>query len=150
MTPFFDRRVVEWAAGHVPGCERGWQGANAMGVEHGGKIVAAIVFHNWNPECEVIEISGAATDPRWFTRKVINAALSYVFDDVKCQMLIARQRLDNEEPRRCWAALGADEVVIPRLYGREIDGTIMTLTEEQWRASKFYRRPAHGRQIIRA
>ncbi|WP_434286303.1 hypothetical protein [Celeribacter sp. SCSIO 80788] len=110
-----------------------------MGVEHGGNVVAGIVFHNWEPETGIVEISGASENPRWFTRRVINAALTYAFDGLKCQMIVARQAVENENPRRCWKALGGNEYIIPRLRGRDKDGSIITLTDEAWRSSKFYK-----------
>lgn len=109
-----------------------------MGVEHGGELVAGLVFHNWEPETQIIEVSGAATNSRWMTRRVMRAALNYVFRDAGCQMLVARQALTNRRARRAWLAIGASEYVIPRLRGRNEDGSIITLTDDQWRASKFH------------
>lgn len=139
MTPFWDVRVAQWVAARIPGCERGFGPCQAMGVEHKGEIVAGLAFHNYEPETEIIEVSGAAEDSRWMTRTVINEALGYVFDQIGCQMLVARQALDNAAPRRAWLSIGGTEYAIPRLRGRDKDGSIITLTDDQWSRSKFKR-----------
>ena len=145
MIPVWDKRVAGWVAQQL-GFERGFGKAQALGVVHKDTLVAGLVFHNWEPEHGTIEVSGAATDRRWMTRKVMNTALNYVFDEVGCQMVIARQDIGNLSPRKAWLGLGASEYVIPRLRGKNTDGTIITLTDDQWRASKFYG-GKHGQAI---
>lgn len=108
-----------------------------MGVEHDGKIVAGVVFHNWCPEHGVIEMSAAAETKRWVTRPVIRAALGYAFDEVGCQMVVSQMDLNNEAPRALWRGLGATEYVIPRLRGKNADGVLATFTDDAWRQSKF-------------
>lgn len=139
MTPFWDPQVADWVSVRIKGCERGFGQCQAMGVAHKDKLVAGVVFHNWEPETGTIEVSGAAEDSRWMTRKVINEALTYVFDTAKCQMLVARQALDNAPARRLWLGIGGTEYIIPRLRGRDTDGSIITLTDDQWAQSKFKR-----------
>lgn len=139
MTPFFDRRVAAWVAQRIPGCERGWGDCQALGVEHNQQIVGGLVFHNWVPEHGVIEMSGASTDSRWLTRTVVNTALNYVFDEIGCQMVIAQQDPENKRATRVWKALGAQEIIIPRLRGRNNAGSIITLTDDAWARSKFKR-----------
>lgn len=143
MNLYWSDQFADFVAARVPQCQRGFGECQALGVVEDDKIIGALVFHNWVPENGTIEVSGAADSPRWYSRAVIEAATDYVFRRLGCQMMIARQRRDNIKARKCWLALGADEVRIPRMYGREADGTVITLTEEQWQESKF-RRPHHG------
>ena len=145
MTPFWDARVAAWVARRIPGCERGFGECQALGVEHKGEIVAGLVFHNWEPESGVIEISAAATDPRWMTRTVIRTALDYAFSQAGCQMVVARQAVTNLAPRKAWKALGAKEYIIPRLRGRNEAGSLITLTDDAWNASRFNREVSHGK-----
>lgn len=110
-----------------------------MGVEHKGETVAGFVFHNYDPRAGLIEVSGAAEHPRWATRRVVQTAMSYIFDQAGCQMMYARQDINNLPARRGWLHLGATEYVIPRLLGRDTVGTMLTLTDDQWRSSKIAR-----------
>ena len=140
MTPFWDFAVAKWVddrleeAGPFPAGS-----CQAMGVKHKGETVAGFVFHNYDPRTGLIEVSGAAEHPRWATRAVVKEAMGYIFDTCGCQMMFARQHFENLPARRGWLHLGADEYVIPRLLGRDTVGTLLTLTEEQWRSSKIAR-----------
>lgn len=142
MTPFWDKRVADWTAARIPGFTRGFGPCQALGVTDGKQIVGGVVFHDWNPEAGTVELSAAASDRRWMTRAVMNTVFRYVFDELGCQMAVARTESRNTPVRKLWAALGASEVIIPRLFGRGVDGAVLTLPVERWKASKFFsRRP---------
>jgi RimJ/RimL family protein N-acetyltransferase len=102
-----------------------------------GRMVAGIVFHNYSPEHGVIEVSAAATTPRWATREVLNAALGYVF--AHCQMAVARIAEDNLPARRLWKALGATEYILSRMRGRTASDALQLLTDDAWAQSKLKR-----------
>ena len=101
------------------------------------KMAAGLIFHNWEPESGVIEVTAAATSPKWATRSILRSALSYCFDDVGCQMVVARHAETNKQARRLWAALGAQEYIIPRLRGRDAAEVLATLTDDAWAKSKL-------------
>ncbi len=110
----------------------------SMGVvDRDGELVAGFVFHNYDERTGMIEVSGASDVKNWATRMVVTTALDYVFVTCACQMLYARQHFENEAARRGWLHLGGHEVIIPRLFGRDTVGTIITLTDDQWFASKI-------------
>lgn len=109
-----------------------------MGVLNShNKVIAGLVFHDWNPECGTIEISAAAENPRWFTRGVINEAMNYAFKGAGVQAIFGRTQEDNKRTRKIWRALGSTETVIPRLFGRDQDGIVMVVTDDAWNASKY-------------
>jgi RimJ/RimL family protein N-acetyltransferase len=137
VIPVWDAAAAEWVAGQL-GYDRPFTSCRSMAVIHSDRIVAGVVFHDWNPEAGVIELSAAATDPRWMTRKVINEAFGYVFGRLGCQMAVARTEASNRTVRRLWRGLGAQEAIIPRLFGRTKNGAILTLTDDKFRTSKFY------------
>lgn len=139
MTPFWDNVLVPlWVEAHLPeGMSGPFGPCQAMAVEHEGDVVAGFVFHNWDPASGTMEMSGASTTPRWGTRYVVRAGMEYVFDTCGCQMLYTKQRLDNRAARSGLLKLGGSEVIVPRMFGRETHGTIVTLTDDQWRSSRF-------------
>lgn len=146
MTPFWDDRVAQWVSREIWGRIDGFENVRAMGVlKKDGTLAAGLVFHNWEPEAGLMEMSGAAADPRWMTRRVLTVAFSYVFDGCGCQMALARHSAKNTPARKIWQALGAQEHRIPRLYGRETDGIVATLTDDAWRVSKF-NEARHGQE----
>ena len=141
MTPHWDKAVADWVAARVMNCGPfDHDMCQAMGVAHQDKLVAGFVFHNYDPTNGLIEVSGVTEHPRWATKTVVRTALDYAFVTVGCQMIWMRQHIQNEAARRGWLHLGADEVIVPRLMGRGTVGTILTLTDDQWFASRIGRR----------
>ena len=109
----------------------------SMAVMEDGKLIAGTIYHNWDQEAGVIEISSASTSRRWLTRPVIKAMFSLPFDGLGCQMSVLRVSERNEQMLRIARSFGFDEVFIPRLRGRDEGEFILTLTDEQWRSSPF-------------
>ena len=153
MLPFWghDQAVAAWVARHIPGCERGFDACRAMGVLDGEKLVAGMVYHNWEPEHGVVEISGAAITARWLTRPVLWQMFAYPFQGIGCQMVLMRVSERNEQWNgrglpRLLKAYGFDKHTIPRLYGRHEDGHVFSLTDNAWRGNGFHRKElaAHG------
>jgi len=134
-----DEIVATAVSRMVPNCERGFGKCTAIGViDEGGALIAGIVFHNWNPEAGVIELSAAALPgKRWLTRETIRCMYGYVFDHCGCQLAISCVPAGDERVLRQLAAGGYSFVRVPRLYGRERDAVLCMLTEEDWRANKF-------------
>lgn len=131
--------IVSFVARQIKGAERGFGNCVAMGVVDKEFLIAGMIFHNYSPECETIELSGAAISRRWLTRRVFNEMFGYAFDQIGCQMLVARHSEHNKRLRRMWNAVGASEYLIPRLRGRDEAEAIATYTAEAWREGKTMR-----------
>jgi RimJ/RimL family protein N-acetyltransferase len=118
--------------------------ARAMGViDEAGRLVAGIVWHNWEPEAQTIEIGGSALPGQyWVTFETLARMFGYPFDQLGCQMVVMRMPAGDARKRRMLAAFGFVQLEVPRMYGRDRDGVIATLTVEAWMANKFNRRSA--------
>jgi hypothetical protein len=137
--------VAAFVARLIPWCsERGFNEPTAIGVASGDKLIGGFVFTDWSPEFGVIELTFAGTDKRWLTRPVLFAAFSYVFDQLGCQMACSRTPASLKHAVRITKAYGFKQVTVPRLFGRDNDGIISTLTAEDWRANGFHKENAHG------
>ena len=125
---------------HIPRCAgRGLpeMGA-AIGVIDGRKrLVGGFYYHDFDPDAGVIEISAAATSRRWLTRQTLKSLFSYPFNDLKCQLVAARHSARDEHIARMFKSYGFNQVTIPRLFGRDDDGIVSTLTDDAWRTNKF-------------
>jgi len=126
-----NERVAAFVAANIPG-ETGFVNCAAIGF--GTPLVAGVVYHNWNPEGRVIELSSASTTRKWVTRANLKVIFGYPFDELECQLCVARISEHNARARRIWRALGSTEYHIPRFYGRDEAMIIATLTVEAWRA----------------
>ena len=133
--------LAYWAASKIwPEGDRDlqWFGENlVMGVFENSDPIAAVVYHNWEPNAGVIEISGASTAPRWLTRSVLREMYRYAFEEVGVQMVVQRTPAENERLLRILNRVGFKFYRIPRLRGRELDEMVCTLTDDDWKRSKF-------------
>jgi RimJ/RimL family protein N-acetyltransferase len=111
----------------------------AIGVADGGTIVGGFVYTDFDPDAGVIEIHGASAVKNWLTRPVLYGLFSYPFDQLGCQMVAMRISADDKPLRRMLMAYGFKALHIPRLFGRNADGYIMTLTDDDWRCNRFHK-----------
>jgi RimJ/RimL family protein N-acetyltransferase len=136
-----DKIVADFVASRIPECrERGFGTCKAIGIVDGetGKLLGGLVYRNWHPEFGTIEISGAAVPgTNWFSRRTIQVMHDYPFDQCGCQMVIMTTLADNYIVQRILAAIGYDFHYMKRLGGRDCDGVVATLTDDQWQASKY-------------
>lgn len=133
-----DRAVAAFVAALMPHGGAFGDNSRAIGVVHKNKLIGGLVYHDWNPQAGVIEISGAATSPRWLSRKNIHFMLAYPFEDCGCQMVVMRTSEHNKRVQKVITGIGFDALRIPRLYGRDEDGILLTLTDDAWKSGRFY------------
>lgn len=125
---------------NIPRCaERGLpDGGAAIGVIDGDELIGGIYYHDHDPEAGVLEMSAAATSKRWLTRSTLYTLFHYPFVSIGCQMVAARHSANDRALARIFKAYGFNQVTVPRLFGRDEDGIISTLTDDAWRESKFH------------
>jgi hypothetical protein len=121
-------------------------GANAKTIgiiDEGGRLIGGLVYHNYDPVAEVIEISGAAIHPRWLTRETIKRMYQYPFITCQCQMVFQRTPADDERLLGMLAEYDYTFVKVPRMFGRHRDGVLCLLTVEDWSNNRFNKRLGH-------
>ena len=101
-----------------------------MAVARGETIIAAVLFHNYQPEYGTIEMTAAADNPRWLTRQAIRAMDRYVFGQLGCQAVLMRSDTDNEQIAHIGRFLGFKRYDIPRIRGRDKGEAVYILAEE--------------------
>lgn len=133
-----DELVSGFAAALIPHCRRGFGNKlRTMGVIDDDQLIAGLVYHNYDPEAGVIEISGAATSPRWLSRRTLLLMHSYPFFECEAQMIVQRTPADNIRLLSILARYGYMLIKVPRLFGRDRDGVICLLTYEDWISNRF-------------
>lgn len=132
------RKRAHWVADRIAGASRGWTHCVYMEATRGTETIGGVVFHDYNPAAATICMSSAG-GRGWMTRKVINAAHRYVFELAGCQLAVLEVSEKNSVMRRVALALGYREYRIPRLRGRDEAALIFTLSDDDWRKSKFCR-----------
>ncbi|WP_420959365.1 GNAT family N-acetyltransferase [Brucella sp. IR073] len=140
QNPALCRHLCAFVERSIGGYGLGFGNAVAMGVFDGIELAGAVVFHNWEPRAGVIEMSAAAVSRRWLTRPVLQRMFDYAFEDAGCQMAVLRVSERNKPMIRIARAYGFSGTFIPRLRGRDEGEFIFTLTDDDWRGSRFNRK----------
>lgn len=134
-----DQQVGQWIANELG--QTGFAGyfMSAIGVFDGQTIIGGTAFHNYYPKEGVIEMTSACIDSRWLNRRMIRAIFTYVFDLLECQMVVMRVSTNNSIMINIADRFGFEMCTIPRLRGRSEGEVICTLTDDQWKSSRFNR-----------
>ena len=135
-----DEVVAKFVASMIPHLHGRGFGANdkAIGVlDEDGRLIAGMVYHNWDPEAGIIELTGASTTARWLQRPTLARLWQYPFLQFRCQMIVQRTPIDNERLLRQLAVGNYTFIKVPRMFGRERDGVICCLTYENWASNRF-------------
>jgi hypothetical protein len=137
-----DDEVADFVAQLIPHCRRGFgPRIKAIGVIDGGALIYGVVYHNWNPESAIMEMSGAALPQKpWLTRETLRRIYHYPFVQCQCQMIIMNVPADNTRLLGQLGALDYSFAAIARLYGRNRDGVVCTLTSEAWDNNRINQR----------
>jgi RimJ/RimL family protein N-acetyltransferase len=137
----YDDVVEKFVASRIPGCERGFGECKTIGVvDKEGVLIGGVVYHNWNPESAVIEMSGASDSKRWLTKPNLHGIFAYPFDQLECQMVVMRCSEHNKMLLNILDRYGFDIERIERLRGRDEAEMICTLTDDKWRTGRFERK----------
>lgn len=136
--------VCRFVAQRIWGADERFLGDTAMAVVDSGDLVAGVIFHNYDPEAGVIELSAASDTRRWLTRPVLLEMYSYCFDQLGCQAVIQRSDPENKSLSRCLTAYGFDRHDIPRLRGRNKAEAVFILGDDTWRANGFHKEHENG------
>lgn len=151
-----DHLVAHFVAQMIPHARRGF-GPNikAIGVlssdykdgELVANLIAGMVYHNWDPEAEIIEMSGAAIPGKyWLTPETLRRLYGYPFEQLGCQMVVMRVVAENERLLSILARFNYAFVGVPRMFGRARDGVLCLLTREAWEQNQFNAR--HHREPL--
>lgn len=139
MTVLFgaDQQVGKWVADRLG--YRGFAGnfLGAIASVRNGEILGATVFHNHYPHEGVVEMTSASVSPAWLSRAMIRAIFTYVFDVLRCQLVVMRVGQDNAPMIEIANRFGFKGHFIDRLRGRSNGEWIYTLNCEQWAESRF-------------
>lgn len=138
--PEINRAIGSFVAANIPGCERGWENFTSLGLIDADRLAAGVVFHNYNPEAGVIELSAASISRRWLTRPMLKGMFGYPFDQLSCQLVVLRVSERNAVMIEIAERFGFTAHRIPRLRGRDEAEILFTLTDDEWRAHPVNRR----------
>ena len=136
--------LVEFITTRIWGSPRDMTDGTVMAITESNQVIGACLFHNWQPDEGVVELTSASVSARWLTRPVLNRMFEYAFKGLRCQLVVMRVDPENERMCRIATAFGFKRYDIPRLRGRDKAEAIFTLGDDEWRGGRFYKEKAHG------
>ena len=109
----------------------------SMAVLDGPSLIAGTLYHEWQPDEGVIQLSSFSLNKRWLTRPVIRAMFHLPFACLGCQLVVLRVSERNTGMCQIARKFGFSKVYIPRLRGRDEGEFIFSLTDDQWKESPY-------------
>lgn len=137
-SPDSNKSVGEFVSRGIFGFPDGFEKYSTAAISLNGKLIAGIVYHNYHPKEGVIELSAFSLSKRWLTKKTIYSILNEPFVSLGCQMLIFRTSSKNDKMLKINRGLGFSEILLPRMRGKNEDEFLFTLTDDDWKSSKYY------------
>lgn len=132
--------ICEFISWRVWGEARDFGKGSALGVFNAErKMIAGLVYHNYDRKAGVVEISGAADTPRWLPRPILWEMFSYPFNELRCQAVVMRVDPENRRLSRILTTLGFEMYPVPRLRGRDKPEVFFVLGDDVWRKNGFHK-----------
>lgn len=96
---------------------RGFGECQVIGFADENGLAAGIVYHNYDPDSDVIELSAYSARRDWLTKGRLADVFGYPFDQLGCRICVARISEHNKRALRIWRSLGASQHPLPDLRG---------------------------------
>lgn len=125
----FDTEVAQWVASRIPHVGgKGFGPCAAIGVLSKDKLIAGMVYHDYQPDFETIQLSMAADSPMWARREICRGLLAYPFHQLGCFKVWTATPLDNEAALKVNIHCGFKrEAVLGHHFGRKRHAVICRL-----------------------
>lgn len=148
----FDSELTKWACGRIP-----WMtysdSMRAVGVSDGdgpdSKLLAVCVYHNFMAPKEIggetwyntVEISFAASSPRFATRRTITNLLRIPFSQYKVEQVFVSVPSINERAIEFVKGIGfTPRGTLSRFYSKSVHACVFGLHRNQFKSRSFLRR----------
>lgn len=131
--------LVRFITERIWGAEKPMSEGTVMAVTDGARIIGACLFHNWQPDEGVIELTGASCANGFMSRPMLQTVFDYAFNALGCQAVVMRVDPANERMCRIASAFGFKRYDIERLRGRDKAEALFILGDDEWRAGRFYK-----------
>jgi hypothetical protein len=137
-----DDYVADWTAERIPHMNgRGFGPCGAIGVTSGDRLIAGIVFHNYQPDYHSIEASMAAESPMWARPLHMARILGYPFRQLGCWMCYTTTPIDGLVIIKINEHLGfVRKTIFPHALGRKRHAILCQMTQPEFEAR-------HGRML---
>lgn len=141
-------RLAELVAARIwPGEAKNFGPCAGIAVVNGDQLAAGLIYHNYDKEAGVIEISAAAWAKGWLTKSVLRAMYEFPFVSLGCQAVVQRVSDDDTAQHRMLTHFGFERYRIPRLRGRDRAENIFVITDDAWKANNLRKIAREGVEL---
>lgn len=124
-----DAEVAAWVASRIPHVgEAGFGPCAAIGVASDDRLLAGVVYHDWQAAHGTVQLSMAAATPMWARRENIAGLLHYPFRQLGAFKAWTCIPADNVPALKVNAHVGfRREAILAHHFGRKRHAVIMRL-----------------------
>ena len=140
------RRTADFVSEAIYGKPGKFPRATVMGVFDRNRLVAGVLYYDYDEEAGVIQVSAASSTPRWLTRPVLWEMFDFPFNQLACQAVVMRVDPQNLRLKRILTSYGFEKYEVPRLRGRDKAETICILGDDVWRRNGFHKKKKNGKE----
>lgn len=139
-TPEENTQVAAWVAERIPHVAGGHFGpCQCAGVVRGDYMIAGVVFHDWQPGPDTLQLSMAADTPMWSRPEVLSGLFRYAFVTNGAQLLWTATPIDNDKALKFNLHIGMKrEAVLRHRFGHKRHAVICSMTRGEWTRSRWH------------
>lgn len=132
-----NRALALWVARRIPYVDatpaEPFGPCECVGVEQDRRLIAAVVFHGWDPASKTLMCSMAATTPMWARHETILDILRVPFEMIGARKLYTMIRMDNERVIKLNKHVGfKEEGRLSEHYGTGLHAAILGLKSRHY------------------
>ena len=141
-----DAEVAEWVDARIDISGDGFGPCSAIGVAT-DRLIAGVVYHDYQPGFQSCQMSMAADVPTWARRDIIAGLLAYPFAQLGCWMVAALCQTENDLACRTNEHIGFKrKTIIPHAFGPKRHAVLFQMTLPEYeRLYHGQEKPQHSR-----
>ena len=131
----YDADVAAWVARSLPNHNGFAPESKALGVfdAAGARILAGVVYHDYQPHEQTCSMTIASESPMFATRGTIRAMLSVPFEQYGVFKVWVSTRADNAKAQRFLAKVGfVREAILRHQFGPKIHAWVYGMTKPEF------------------
>jgi RimJ/RimL family protein N-acetyltransferase len=139
-TPVEVDGLARWVASRIPHVgDAGFGPCQAIGIAREGRLVAGVVFHDWQPAALTLQLSMAADTPLWASRAVLRGLFAYAFVTAGVHKLWTATPHDAARVLRFNRGVGLKpEATLRHHFGPRRHAVVSSMLRAEWERSPWH------------
>lgn len=136
-------KVATWVASHIPHVDD-FGPCEGLAILRDEYIIAGIVYHDYQPKAQSVQLSMAAVSPMWARREIIAQMLQYPFEQLGCYRAWTYTPISNTMALKVNSKIGFKrEAVLAHGFGKGEHGVIMRMLRPDY--DRLWKRAENGK-----